>query len=75
MAKKTVRISDRSGQVIEENQGATVRITYDDLRRGVYELDVTNDEAAEFTQGARKVARRGRRPGTSASSSQASALQ
>jgi hypothetical protein len=62
MAKKTIKVSDKSGREIEEGRGATVRIVFDDARRGSYELDVTVEEADEYTQGARKVARRGRRP-------------
>jgi hypothetical protein len=60
MATKTIRVSDMSGQEIEEGKGATVRITFADARRGVRELDLTDSEAEEL--GGRPVARRGRRP-------------
>jgi hypothetical protein len=60
MARKTIRVSDMSGQEIEEGKGATVRITFADARRGVRELDLTDSEAEEL--GGRPVARRGRRP-------------
>lgn len=60
MARKTIRISDLSGETISEGKGATVRITYADARKGVRELDVTDTEAEEL--GGRQVARRGRRP-------------
>lgn len=60
--KKQVRISDKSGAIIEDGQGAVVRVSYDDARRGTYELDVTVEEAVEYTTGARKVQRRGRKP-------------
>jgi hypothetical protein len=60
MAKKTVLVSDISGKEIEDGRGATVRITFRDARRGVRELDVTDDEAESF--GGRPVARRGRKP-------------
>jgi hypothetical protein len=60
MAKKTVLVSDISGQEIPEGKGAKVRITYTDARRGARELDVTDEEAERF--GGRQVARRGRRP-------------
>ena len=40
MAKKTIRVSDLSGQEIPEGKGATVRITFRDARKGVRELDV-----------------------------------
>lgn len=60
MAKKTVLVSDMSGQEIPEGKGATVRITFRDARKGVRELDVTDAEAERM--GGRSVARRGRRP-------------
>jgi hypothetical protein len=65
MAKKTVLVSDMSGQEIQEGKGATVRITFRDARKGVRELDLTDTEAERL--GGRPVARRGRRPkGTTA---------
>ena len=60
MARKTVLVSDISGQEIAEGKGATVRITFRDARKGVRELDVTDEEAEQM--GGRNVARRGRRP-------------
>jgi hypothetical protein len=60
VARKTVLVSDISGQEIAEGKGATVRITYRDARKGVRELDVTDEEAEKM--GGRNVARRGRRP-------------
>jgi hypothetical protein len=45
MAKKVVRVSDLSGDVIPEGSGATVRVVFSDARRGVRELDVTDAEA------------------------------
>ena len=38
MAKKTVFVSDLSGDAIEEGKGAKIRITFDDARRGRFEL-------------------------------------
>ena len=64
MARKTVLVSDISGDEIPDGKGATVRITFRDARKGVRELDVTDAEAEQM--GGRTVARRGRRP-TSAS--------
>jgi hypothetical protein len=49
-----------SGAEIAEGKGATVRITYRDARKGVRELDVTDEEAEKL--GGRSVARRGRKP-------------
>ena len=60
MAKKTIRVSDKSGVEIPQGKGATVRITFADARKGVRELDLTDAEAEEL--GGRAVARRGRRP-------------
>ena len=60
MAKKTVLVSDMSGAEIPDGKGATIRITFRDARKGVRELDVTDDEAENL--GGRQVARRGRRP-------------
>jgi hypothetical protein len=60
VARKTVFVSDISGETIPEGRGAKVRITFNDARRGVRELDVTDAEAEQF--GGRPVARRGRRP-------------
>ena len=63
MAKKTIRVSDRSGAEIPDGKGATVRIVFADARKGVRELDLTDAEADEL--GGRAVARRGRKPKSS----------
>jgi len=60
LARKTIRVSDQTGQEIPEGKGATVRITFADARKGVRELDLTDSEAERL--GGRAVARRGRRP-------------
>ena len=60
MAKKTIRVSDISGEEIADGKGATIRITFGDARKGVRELDVTDAEADGFE--GRSVARRGRKP-------------
>ena len=62
MARKTVLVSDLSGGEIAEGKGATIRITYEDARKGAAELDVSAEEADELARKGRKVARRGRRP-------------
>jgi hypothetical protein len=51
-----------SGKEIPEGKGATIRITYRDARKGVRELDVTDEEAESIGAKGRSVARRGRRP-------------
>jgi hypothetical protein len=63
MAKKSVLVSDKSGEAIADGKGAKVRITFNDARKGVRELDLTDAEAEAL--GGRAVARRGRRPKTS----------
>jgi len=60
VARKTIRVSDRSGQEIPDGKGATVRITFTDARKGARELDLTDAEAESL--GGRAVARRGRKP-------------
>jgi hypothetical protein len=65
MARKTVVVSDLSGETIQEGQGAKVRIVFDDARRGAIEMDVTADEAKAIGAKGRQVARRGRKPKSS----------
>jgi hypothetical protein len=65
LARKTVLVSDISGQEIAEGKGATIRITFRDARKGVRELDVTDEEAERM--GGRQTARRGRRPKSASS--------
>ena len=65
MARKTVLVSDLSGEEIQEGKGAKVRITFEDARSGAIELDVTADEARAMGAKGRQVARRGRRPKSS----------
>jgi len=60
VARKTIRVSDQSGDEIPDGKGATVRITFADARKGVRELDLTDAEAERL--GGRAVARRGRKP-------------
>ncbi len=62
MARKTMLVSDISGEPIEEGKGATIRINFNDARRGSAQLDVTDSEADELARKGRKTARRGRRP-------------
>ncbi|MEZ5102473.1 MAG: hypothetical protein R3C15_22270 [Thermoleophilia bacterium] len=42
--------------------GAKIRITFEDARRGIYEIDATADEAEDLAKKGVKVARRGRKP-------------
>jgi hypothetical protein len=64
VARRTVLVSDQSGETIPDGKGATVRITYTDTRRGAHSADLTDAEAAALVNelGAKAVARRGRKP-------------
>jgi len=62
MAKRTIRVSDLSGEEIRDGNGAKIRVSFDDARRGTYEIDATAEEAAELGKKGRQTARRGRRP-------------
>lgn len=64
MSRKMMLVSDQSGQEIPEGKGAKVTIKFNDLRKGVRELDLTDDEAEKL--GGRSAKRRGRRPAQAA---------
>jgi len=62
MARKTVVVSDLSGDAIQEGRAATISIRFSDARKGAYVLDVTEAEAEELGRKGRKQGRRGRKP-------------
>lgn len=62
MARKTVFVSDLTGEEIRERDGAQVIIKYHDARRGQVVLDVNADEVQDLARQGQKQARRGRRP-------------
>jgi hypothetical protein len=62
MARKTVLVSDLSGEEIPDGEGATVTVKFVDARRGTIVMDVTNEEGQEIGKNGRKQARRGRPP-------------
>lgn len=62
MARKTIRVSDLSGEEIQEGKGAAVSIKFNDARKGTIVLDVTDAEAEQMGARGRRQARRGRRP-------------
>jgi len=62
VARKTVMVSDLSGDEIQEGKGAQVTIRFNDARKGTIVLDVTDDEGEAMGAKGRKQARRGRRP-------------
>jgi hypothetical protein len=63
MAKKTIIVSDLTGETInDERLGARVTISYNDARRGTVVLDVLADEVDDLARRGTKQARRGRKP-------------
>jgi len=62
MARRTIFVSDLTGNEIKDGEGATVTITYHDARRGVVRLDVNAGEVDDLARKGTKQARRGRRP-------------
>lgn len=62
MARKTIFVSDLTGNEIEERDAAQVVIKYADARRGQVVLDVNANEVADLAAKGTKQARRGRRP-------------
>lgn len=62
MARKTIYVSDLTGNEIDEKNAATVTIKYADARRGQVVLDVNADEVADLAAKGTRQARRGRKP-------------
>lgn len=62
MAKKTLLVSDLTGDPIDDKDYAKLTIRYGDARRGVVALDVNADEVAEIAAKGVQQARRGRKP-------------
>lgn len=62
MARKTVFVSDLTGEQIEEKDAAQVVINYKDARRGRIVLDVNASEVEDLASRGQRQARRGRRP-------------
>jgi hypothetical protein len=62
MARKTVLVSDLTGEEIDERNAAQLVINYRDARRGRVVLDVSPDEVEDLARRGTKQARRGRRP-------------
>jgi hypothetical protein len=65
VARKTILVCDNCGKEVDESQGAVLRVTYTDARRGSKAADLCDDCAGKMP--GRAVARRGRRPKTAAS--------
>jgi hypothetical protein len=62
VARKTIIVSDLTGQELDERSAATVTIKYADARRGQVVLDVNAAEVDDLAAKGRRQARRGRRP-------------
>lgn len=62
MARKTIFVSDLSGEEIREKDAAQLVIKYQDARRGQVVLDVNANEVDDLARKGQKQARRGRRP-------------
>jgi hypothetical protein len=60
MAKRNIIVSDLSGNEVTEEDGATVRVTYNG-RDEVRTLDVTATEADELLAGGAVTKKRGRK--------------
>jgi hypothetical protein len=45
VARKTIFVSDLSGEAIQDGKGARVLITFGDARKGTIVLDITDEEA------------------------------
>ena len=61
MARKTIFVSDLSGEPIEDD-AVVVTIRYADARRGQVVLDAKASEVEELAAKGTKQARRGRKP-------------
>ncbi len=62
MARRTIFVSDLTGEEIDEREAAKVVIRYADARRGEVVLDVNASEVADLAAKGTKQARRGRKP-------------
>lgn len=62
MARRTIFVSDLSGEQVPEGKVAQIVVKYSDGRKGVHTLDVTESEADEIARKGRASKTRGRRP-------------
>jgi hypothetical protein len=60
--RKTIYVSDLTGEPIQDGKAATLTITYQDARKGIVRLDVNEDEVTDIARRGTKQARRGRPP-------------
>lgn len=62
MARKTILVSDLSGEEISEKDAAQLIIRYADARRGQIVLDVNATEVEDLAEKGQRQGRRGRKP-------------
>jgi hypothetical protein len=62
VARKTIFVSDLTGETIDDKDAAQLVITYRDARRGRVVLDVNASEVEDLARKGVKQARRGRKP-------------
>jgi hypothetical protein len=62
VARKTIFVSDLTGEPIEDKDAAQLIINYRDARRGRVVLDVNANEVDDLARKGTKQARRGRKP-------------
>jgi hypothetical protein len=62
MARRTIIVSDLTGNEIDDRDAAQVVIKYADARRGQVVLDVNASEVDDLASKGKKQARRGRKP-------------
>ncbi len=60
MARRTILVCDNCGKEVDEQNGAVMRITYSDARRGAKQADLCGECAGSMP--GQPAARRGRRP-------------
>lgn len=60
VARRTIFVSDLSGDQISDGKAARITVNFQDARKGAYVLDVTEQEAEELGAKGAKQARRGR---------------
>ena len=62
MAKKTVFVSDLTGDPIDESNYVQIVLNYRDARRGRVVLDANAADVEDLARRGQKQARRGRKP-------------
>ena len=62
MSRRTIVVSDLSGEEIDEKDAAQITIRYSDARKGQVVLDVSPAEVEYLAEKGRRQARRGRKP-------------